>query len=74
MSSILYQGKQFLPYAVGNKIYGPGGRSSPTLGPVDPMGYQERDLKYDARRAAMLRRLKAQQAGNYASPDVEREI
>lgn len=68
-----YQGKQFLPYAAGDKIYG-GGRDAPNLGPVDPMGHRERDLKYQARRTAMLRRLKAITTNNYASPDVGREI
>lgn len=54
--------KQFLPYAVGNKTYG-GGRSFPNLGPSDPTGYKERDLRHKARRAAILRRLKAKQKG-----------
>jgi hypothetical protein len=54
----LIQGKQFLPYAAGNKIYG-GGRDAPNIGPVDPTGHRERDLKYQARRTAMLRRLRA---------------
>jgi hypothetical protein len=68
-----YIGKQFLPYAAGNKIYG-GGRDAPNIGPVDPMGHRERDLKYQARRSAMLRRLKAKQSGNFGSPDVGRLI
>jgi hypothetical protein len=71
---MIYRGKQFLPYAAGNKIYGPGGRSNPTSGPVDPTGHKERDLKYKARRAAMLRRLKAKSKGHYANPDVGRSI
>lgn len=58
----------FNPYAVGNKIYG-GGRSFPTSGPVDPQGYRERDLQTKARRNALLRRMKAQQSGNYLSAD-----
>jgi len=58
----------FNPYAVGNKIYG-GGRSFPTVGPVDPMGYRERDLQTQARRSALLRRMRAQQTNNYMSPD-----
>lgn len=70
---MLFQGKQFLPYAAGDKIYG-GGRDAPNLGPVDPMGYRTRDLKYDARRAAILRRMKAAQSGNFMSPDVNREL
>lgn len=70
---MLYKGKQFLPYAAGNKIYG-GGRDAPNVGPVDPTGHKTRDLKYQARRTAMLRRLKAQKVGNFASPDVGRQI
>lgn len=70
---MIFQGQQYLPYAAGNKIYG-GGRDAPNLGPVDATGYRERDLKYQARRTAMLRRLQAQQAGNYGSADAERLI
>jgi hypothetical protein len=70
---MLYQGKQFLPYAAGDKIYG-GGRDAPNLGPVDPTGHVTRDLKYQARRTAMLRRLQAKQQGNYMSADVGRNI
>lgn len=66
-----FMGKQFLPYAAGDKIYG-GGRDAPNIGPVDPMGYKERDGKYAARRAAMLRRLKSTQNGNFASADANR--
>lgn len=68
-----YMGKQFLPYAAGRKIYG-GGRDAPNIGPVDPTGHRERDLKYQARRTVMLRRLKAMQAGNFGSADVGRMI
>ncbi len=70
---MLYQGQQYLPYAAGDKIYG-GGRDAPNLGPVDPSGHRERDLKYQARRSAMLRRLQAVKRGQYLSPDVGREI
>lgn len=70
---MLYQGKQHLPYAAGDKIYG-GGRDAPNIGPVDPTGHTERDLKYQARRTAILRRLRAVQNGNYASPDVGRIV
>lgn len=56
----------FNAYAAGNKIYG-GTRSFPTMGPVDPLGYRERDLAAQARRNAMLRRLKAQSAGKFMS-------
>lgn len=70
---MIYQGKQFLPYTAGRKIYG-GGRDAPNYGPVDPTGHNERDLKYQARRSAMLRRLKAIQSGNFGSADVGRNI
>jgi hypothetical protein len=70
---MLWQGKQFLPYAAGNKIYG-GGSDAPNLGPVNPMGYRERDLKYQARRDAILRKMKATQSGNYGSSDVGRLV
>lgn len=70
---MIYQGKQFLPYAAGDKIYG-GGRDAPNIGPVDPMGHRTRDLKYQARRTAMQRRLKALKDSNFASPDVGRQI
>lgn len=61
------------PYAVGNKVYG-GGRSFPTSGPVDPMGYAERDLRATAQRNAMLRRMKSNMAGNFNSADSLRSI
>ena len=70
---MLFQGKQINPYLVGNKIYG-GGRDAPNIGPVDPTGHRERDLKYQARRAAMLRRLQSIDKGNFGSSDVGREI
>lgn len=62
-----------MPYAVGNKIYG-GGRSFPTMGPVDKMGYQVRDKVHAARRDAVLRRLKAMQKGNAMSADAMRGV
>lgn len=65
--------KDYLPYKVGPRIYG-GGRSFPTMGPVDKLGYRERDLKHKARRQAMLNRLKAKQKGHYLDPDVGRKI
>lgn len=58
----------FNPYAVGNKIYG-GGRSFPTSGRVDPLGYRERDAQAKARRQALLRRMKSSNSGNYMSAD-----
>jgi hypothetical protein len=58
----------FNAYAAGNKVYG-SGRSNPTMGPVDPTGYLERDAAVRLKRNAMLRRLKAGQAGKYMSSD-----
>lgn len=65
--------KQYNPYAVGGKIYG-AGRSFPTSGPVDKFGYRERDLKYKARRNALLRRMKAKQKGRLMSADAMRTL
>lgn len=61
----------FNPYAAGNKVYG-AGRPMPTVGPVDKAGYRTRDRLAAARRNAMLRRMKAQLAGNQMSADVRR--
>lgn len=60
----------FNRYAAGAKIYG-GGRSNPTSGPVDPMGYKERDLR-KKRRLVAQRRLKARLQGKHASADAKR--
>lgn len=56
----------FNRYAAGAKTYG-SGRSFPTIGPVDPLGYRERDLQKKARMQAILNRLKAMQSGNFMS-------
>lgn len=56
----------FNPYAAGNKMYG-FGRSNPTSGPVDKLGYRERDAETRLRRNALLRRMKAMSQGNYMS-------
>jgi hypothetical protein len=58
----------FNPYAAGAKVYG-AGRSNPTSGPVDKLGYRQRDLATRARRNAILRRMKAMQSGKFMSPD-----
>lgn len=59
----------FNKYAAGRKVYG-GGRDAPNIGPVDKMGYKERDaLK---RRNAILRRMQASQQGKYMSPNYMR--
>lgn len=61
------------PYAVGNKVYG-GGRSFPTMGPVDRTGYVERDAKAKARRDAIERRLKSRSNKDFASSDSLRKV
>ncbi len=55
-------------YAAGNKVYG-SGRSFPTMGLVDKLGYRERDAAVRAKRNAILRRLKAGQAKKYMNKD-----
>lgn len=63
--------KQFNPYAAGRKVYG-GGRDAPNIGPVDPMGYKERDAKKKIERTAILRRMQAGQQGKFNSPNFQR--
>lgn len=58
-------GGGFSPYAAGSKHYG-GGRTNPTSGPVDPLGYVQRDAAIKARRNAILRKLQSQ--GQYLQP------
>lgn len=56
--------KAFNPYAAGNKRYG-AGRPMPNLGPVaSPQGYDERDNRAEARKNAILRRMKGAGTGN----------
>lgn len=62
----------FNPYAAGDKVYG-AGRSFPTMGPVNKLGYRERDLATRARRNALLRRLQAKYAGKFMSADYLRK-
>lgn len=61
----------FNPYAAGNKHYG-AGRSFPTSGSVNKLGYAQRDNQAAARRNAMLQQLQNTQAGNYMDPSVLR--
>lgn len=62
----------FNPYAAGNKLYG-GGRSNPTSGTVDKLGYRERDRATAARRNALLRRMQAKYSGRFMSADYLRK-
>jgi hypothetical protein len=61
-------GQNFNKYAAGTRRYG-GGRDVPNVGPSDPIGYAVRDRMNNAKRNAMLRRLKAQQKRRYMSSD-----
>lgn len=56
------------PLAAGTKYYG-GGRSFPTSGPVDPMGYIERDAAHARQRQALLNRLQANLRGDKFAVD-----
>lgn len=56
--------KAFNPYAAGHKSYG-AGRPMPNIGPVaHPQGYAERDNRAQARKGAILRRMKGSATGN----------
>lgn len=67
------QNADIIPYSVGNRVYG-GGRPMPNIGPVDRLGYAERDAKASARRSAVSRRLQATQQGKLASADALRTV
>ena len=62
---------EFNPYAAGAKIYN-SIASSPIRGAVDKTGYAVRDRKLAAKRNAILAKMKAINAGNLASPNVQR--
>ena len=62
----------FNSYAAGNKYYG-GGRNFPNMGPVSGqgmLGYSQRDNEAQAKKSAILRRLKSQQTGNPMNKNV----
>lgn len=63
----------FTPYAAGRKMYGVG-RDFPTMGMVDKTGYRERDALAQQRKSAVLRRMKALNAGKVMNPDVLRSL
>ena len=52
--------------ASGIRQYGAGGSTRATSGPVDPLGYQEREMRKAARRRQDQRRM-AQMAGGSAA-------
>lgn len=62
----------FNPYAAGDKRYGMSGRLNATSGPISPdgmQGYADRERVQNARKAAVLQRMKAAQGGQYMKPD-----
>lgn len=60
-------GGGFNPYAVGKKRYRGGTTFSPTMGQVDKSGYQDREMRNNAKREAYLRWLRDQQRGALGS-------
>lgn len=68
---------QYNPYAAGSKTYG-SGRPMPTVGPVDPIGYKNRDALQKRQnvvdRNAVLRRMKKNQQGNYFPTDAQNGV
>lgn len=65
----------FNKYAAGDKRYGIAQNRGPNTGmALDRSGYAERDMRLQARRNAMLRRMQAQQGQNYFSADAQRPI
>lgn len=62
----------FNAYAVGDKKYGASSRSAPNIGPTSsPEGYRARDLQANARKNAILRRMKDNQVGKIAAGNLE---
>lgn len=62
----------FNAYAAGNKYY-EGGRPFPNIGPVSGsgrLGYDKRDNEAQAKKNAVLRRLKGQMTGNPMNSNV----
>lgn len=63
----------FNPYAAGRKMYG-SGRDFPTIGMVDKIGYKQRDAQAQQRKSAIMRRMKALNAGKIMNPNVLRSL
>jgi hypothetical protein len=61
----------FNPYAAGAKIYG-GSRYNPTMGPVDPTGYAERDRMRKVRRNATQQMLRDRMGKGFGNPGIGR--
>ena len=60
-------GGGFKRFAVGAKRYNGGTTFSPTMGQVDRSGYQDREMRNNAKREAYLRWLQDQQRGAHGS-------
>lgn len=67
----LLGGFEFNPFAAGAKIYG-NMTNAPTRGRVDPTGYADRDRRIAAKKAAVLAKMKANNAGAYANANALR--
>ena len=66
---MLQPSTHFNSYAVGNKVYN-GGSNAPNIMPLGrTLGGAQRQLEVNARRNALLRRLKAGQTGSIMSAD-----
>lgn len=61
----------FTPYAAGSKVYSQV-MGSPNMGPVDKTGYRDRDRRIQARKNAILNKMKAGAVGAYANADALR--
>lgn len=59
----------FNAFAAGDKVYGML-RSAPNIGPSDPMGYMERTRQIQARKDAIMRRMKASVNQDFAKANL----
>ncbi len=64
---------EFNPMSAGAKIYN-GIASSPTRGAVDKTGYAGRDRKLQAKKNAILAKMKGMNAGAFGSSNVQRFV
>jgi hypothetical protein len=53
---------EYQPYLAGAKRYG-AGRDMPTVGPVDPLGYRDRDAKVKAAMNLIRKRMTQKKQG-----------
>ncbi len=62
----------FNPYAAGNKRYAGNGGSAPTMGPVNPEGYIEREARNNQKKQMMVQWLKDNRTGAYGTANAMR--